>query len=124
MKRVLPLAMAVLGGALLSGASPARSAAPAADCAALRQAYAAALEAAQACQPEAKVQCQAIRSRAPDDPCHCQASVNEARASELDALLERYRERSCPSAAGPCNRRCLTPAARCLARPGAGARCG
>lgn len=122
--RLLPLSTAILGAALLSGTGPARSARPEADCESLRQRYDAALEAAQVCQPDAPEACQAVRPRAPDDPCRCQASVNEAGTAELDALLARWRDQACPAAPGLCNRRCTTPAARCLPRPAGPARCG
>ncbi len=124
MRSALPLSMLALGAALLSGTTPARPDGPAADCASLRRAYAAALAEAQACRPEAAEQCGAVRPGALDDPCHCQAPVNAAGAAELDRILARYRERACPAAAGLCNRRCVAPVARCLARPGAPARCG
>jgi hypothetical protein len=120
---LLPVLVLVLVLVLAAAATPAR-AAPAADCAALRSAYRAALPDAQRCDPKQHKACAAVRVASLEDACHCEVSIDPHQAAQLDPLIAAYRAQGCGSAPALCNRQCLTPSSRCVGASSAPARCG
>jgi hypothetical protein len=110
--------MAIAAAALSALAFACDGAASGPACAAIEDAYAAAVAQARICDPAAADACGAARPGALRDPCQCLVAVTPAKVAALDDLAAQWRAAGCRSEPAICNRACTKPLPGCVGPPG------